>query len=136
MSKMLAVYVGVAVVTLIGHYTLNTQRHMANLEVLVRAADQKERIQADQIRELISNLQQANVKNENLRTEGYVAGVMDMINKPDHYMAIWHNGYDRGSSVQADLIKAGYRPQEQPTPLEPVAETDLPETVVPAREKK
>ena len=135
MSKTLAVYVGVALATLVGHYTLNTQRHMANLEVLVRAADQKERIQADQIRELISNLQQANVKNENLRTEGYVAGVTDMINKPDHYMAIWHHGYDRGSSVQTDVIKAGYRPTESeatPTPLEPVAETE----VIPAKEKK
>jgi hypothetical protein len=140
MSKTLAVYVGVAVATLIGHYTLNTQRHMTNLEVLVRAADQKERIQADQIRELIAGLQQANQKNETLKTEGYVAGVSDAINKPDYYMAIWHQGYDRGSAVQADVIKAGYRPSDLkessvPTPLEPVAETDLPVTI-PVKEKK
>jgi hypothetical protein len=122
MSKTLTVYVGVAIATLIGHYTLNTQRQISNLVVLVQAADQKERIQADQIRELIAGLQQANQKNETLKTEGYVAGVSDAINKPDHYMAIWHQGYDRGSSVQKDVIQASLKPVAEvlpePTPLE------------------
>jgi len=135
MSKTLAVYVGVAIATLIGHYTLNTQREISNLEVLVKAADQKERIQADQIRELIAGLQQANQKNETLKTEGYVAGVSDAINKPDHFMAIWHQGYDRGAAVQTDVMNVSLK-------LKPVAEV-LPEptpltetTVVPPREKK
>ena len=121
MTKTFAVYCGVAIATLVGHYTLNTQRHMTNMEFLLKASDTKERIQNDQIGELISGLQLANQKNESLRTEGYLAGVADVINKPDHYMAIWHQGYDRGSAVQADAMNVSMRlkpvPENLPTPI-------------------
>jgi hypothetical protein len=126
MSKTFALYVGVAIATLIGHYALNNQRQMASLEVLVKAGDQKDRIQTDQIRELIYNLQQASQKNETSRNEGFIAGVIDAMQKPDHYMAIWHNGYDRGSEVQKEVINASYALKPEPDP----------QMVVPAREKK
>lgn len=113
MSKTLATYIIVAIVTLAGHYALNAQRHMTHSEFLLKAAEQKEKIQTDQIRELIADLQNAKQKNDSMRTEGYVAGVSDAVNKPDHYMAIWHNGYDRGTAVQMDVMNAGLKMQDK-----------------------
>lgn len=133
MSKTLVVYVGVAIATLLGHYTLWTQRRISDMEFLLNAADQKEKIQDDQVNELIASLQQANRTNDSYKTEGYVAGMLDVINKPDHYMSIWHNGYDRGSAVQTDMMNVSLKLKPvtetapQPTPLEPA---------IPANEKK
>jgi hypothetical protein len=112
MSK-LALYCGIAIVTLFGHYVLNSQRHLSNMEFLLKASSAKENIQDDQIRELISDLQQAHQQNESVKTEGYIAGVSDVINKPDHYMAIWHQGYDRGSAVQQDIINVSLRTEQK-----------------------
>lgn len=113
MSKTLVVYVGVAVATLFGHLMLNNQRKIDNLEVLAKAGYAKEKIQDDSIRELIAALQQANYKNETIRSEGYVSGVVDAVNKPNYYADIWHKGYDRGASVQEEVMKVGLN-QESP----------------------
>lgn len=124
MSKTLAIYVGVAIATLIGHYGLWTQRKISDMEFLLNAADQKEKIQDDQVNELIASLQQANRTNDSYKTEGYVAGMLDVINKPDHYMQVWHNGYDRGAAVQTDMMNVSLKlkPETetapQPTPVE------------------
>jgi len=106
---MFKLYCVVAIATLVVHYGLNTQRYLFYADFLLRAADQKEKIQDDQVRELISSLQQANQRNETMKTEGYVAGAMDVIVRPDHYMAIWHEGYDRGSAVQQDVINVSLK---------------------------
>lgn len=111
MSRTFIVYCTVTVATLIGHYALNSQRQITNLQMLVEVSHQKENIQNDQIVELIASLQQANQRNDALKTEGYVAGISDAINKPDHYLAIWHQGYDRGSMVQKDIMSLSSKNQ-------------------------
>jgi len=120
---MFKLYCLVAIATLVGHYGLNTQRYMFYADFLLKAADQKEKIQDDQVRELVSSLQQANQRNESMKTEGYVAGAMDVIDRPDHYSTIWHEGYNRGSAVQQDVMNVSLKlksppVEEAPAPVE------------------
>ena len=102
MSKVLVVYSGIAIATLFGHYALNTQRNIEQMKWLIKLSDQKEKIQEDQTIDLMYSLQQATFKGDIHRSEGYVAGVVDGINRPNYYKSIWHDGYDRGSSVQEE----------------------------------
>lgn len=135
MTKTFALYCGVAVATLIGHWGLNTQQRLANQDIIIKASQTKERIQNDQINELMAGLRQSNQSLESSKTQGYIAGVTDMINRPDHYMAIWHNGYDRGSAVQQDVIKANYeglQPVPEVTESGPVP-TPINGDVIPAK---
>lgn len=134
MSK--AFVVGVAVATLCGHWMLNTQRENASLKFLLQAANKKEQIQDDQIRELIYNSQQMITKTESLKAEGFVAGVLDMLNKPEHYNAIWHDGYNRGTSVTTDMMKAAYhlKPEPDESGAQPTPLTEA--TVIPPRNKE
>lgn len=107
MSKNFKMFLAICVATLFGHYLINVHNEIRQLKFLLSAADQKDRIQTDQVAELISDLRSAEMRNQGSRTEGYVAGVTDMIQKPDYYNTIWHNGYSRGSDVAAEAIKAG-----------------------------
>lgn len=103
MTRTLAVYVGLLVATLAVHYGLYLNQRVYQMEMLVKLSGERERIQNDQVQELLSMTQHTNQRVESARTEGFVAGIVDGTNKPDHYQAVWHNGYDRGTAVQKDV---------------------------------
>lgn len=96
----------VAVVTLFGHYTLNLQRKVDQLEAMSKLSIQKDKLDNDQIRDLMYSVQQLTTKNETLKTEGFVQGVVSAVNRPNYYQSIWHAGYDRGSEVMADMAES------------------------------
>lgn len=50
----------------------------------------------DQVRELSMNLGRMCAEQDSASIKGFVQGVVDAINRPDHYRTIWHDGYDRG----------------------------------------
>ncbi len=102
MTRTLAVYVALLAATLVAHYGINLNNRLYQMEMLVKLNDERERIQNDQVQELLSAVQNSTQKIEAARTEGFVSGVVNATNKPDHYQAIWHNGYDRGALVQKD----------------------------------
>lgn len=107
MTKTLGAYIVVTVVTIVAHYGINLHNRVHQMEMLVKLNGERERIQNDQIQELISLVHNNNQKVESAKTEGYVAGVIDATNRPDHYQAVWHNGYDRGTEVQKDVSSIG-----------------------------
>lgn len=104
MSRTFTWYCGVALATLIGHAAMYAQTRIEHVEFLLQAADQEQNIQDDQIRELIASLQQSNQSNESLKTQGFIAGALDTVNRRDASMAIWHSGYDRGSDVSQQAM--------------------------------
>ena len=125
----------IALATLGTHWEINQQRKISDLQASVELYKGRAIIANDEVHDLLFNLQTANNKSEFLKTQGYVAGVVDEINRSNtkpserpEYFAIWHNGYDRGTSNQS--MMAIYRP------LEPVADCEFsnPETVPPKKQ--
>lgn len=102
---------GIAAVTLTVHYGIYLNWKIDYQDQMIKLADQKSKIDNDQIRDLLIMSQQTNYKIESARTEGYVSGAVDVIHKPDRYNAIWHAGYDRGVAVQIDADLANKNSQ-------------------------
>jgi hypothetical protein len=50
----------------------------------------------DQVRELNMNLVRAYSEQDSASIRGFIQGVVDAVNRPDHYTSIWHDGYNRG----------------------------------------
>ena len=67
--------------------------------------EQKDKINQDQVVELMNKLRDIQIEKETTKSSGYVAGVLDTLQRPDHYSAIWHNGYDRGTDVQQQMAQ-------------------------------
>lgn len=104
--KMKAFVAAIAVLTLMGHYCIYSHSHIKDLEVQLNFADQKEKIDNDQIRDLMDQVRQVNSQQEVIKAQGYVAGILDGIKREDHYMTIWHDGYNRGSEVRQQVAEA------------------------------
>lgn len=86
-----------AVVALIFGQVLYYQNNQINvLREIVKLNEKSEKIDQDQIRDLIYVSQEEQNKNEEIATRNYVAGVIDCINRRDYYTEIWHEGFDRG----------------------------------------
>jgi len=68
------------------------------LDIASRAKD----VETDQSAELMYRLTQLQNQLEHDGIKQYVAGITRALEKPDHYDAIWHAGYDRGAKVQQD----------------------------------
>lgn len=75
-------------------------QQISSLRQELRIVQKSKEIEQDQSQELMFQLTQAKIENSALATKYYVAGVVDAVNKPDHYSEIWHAGYDRGSASQ------------------------------------
>lgn len=99
----------VLVVSAFVHYYIHAdnrrQVDATRIAVLEETLRMHDAIYDDQVRELANNLQTALAEKNFAKTEGFVSGVADAQQRPDHYSQIWHNGYDRGTSVQQDLMK-------------------------------
>lgn len=101
MNKAL-VFAGVIAASLILHYGIYLHWKIDYQTQEIFLMEQGRKIQDDQIRDLVMASQQNDSRVESAKTEGYVAGTIDAINKKDHYNAIWHHGYDRGVAVQME----------------------------------
>lgn len=86
-----------AIIALIFGQFLYYQNNQINvLKEIVKLNEKSEKIDQDQIRDLIYLSQEEQNKNEEVATRNYVAGVIDCINRRDYYTEIWHEGFDRG----------------------------------------
>jgi len=100
-------FIVVCVVTLFGHAHIYTSNQTKMLKENVKLTEQARQIEHDEVRDLMFALQEERGKNEVVAAQSFVAGVVDTLNRPDHYQEIWHSGYDRGTEVQkyADSAK-------------------------------
>ncbi len=86
-----------AIIALIFGQVLYYQNNQISvLKEIVKLNEKSEKIDQDQIRDLIYFSQEEQNKNEEIATRNYVAGVIDCINRRDYYTEIWHEGFDRG----------------------------------------
>ena len=90
----------IAVLTLFGHYAINAQGEASRLKQLIELSDKARAIESETIRDLIHSNQRLAEQNASEKNAAYVSGVVTALQKPDHYSAIWHSGYDRGTEVQ------------------------------------
>ena len=99
------VIIAVAVGTLFGHYFLNAESEKAQLRQALDISDQKYDIANDQIRDLMYSIRATSNESGAEKQAGYIAGILDGINREDHHLAIWHDGYNRGNDVQVEMAK-------------------------------
>lgn len=103
--KSVTYFLLIAVGTLAGHYYIYTEGRINRLQSMLNIVEQKDKINNDQVVELMNKLREFQTEKEATKSASYVAGVLDMLSRPDHYNAIWHNGYDRGTDVQQQMAK-------------------------------
>lgn len=89
-----------AVLTLAAHFCFHCYRKVDDLETQLKIASQKEKIDQDQIRELIYLNDDLSRNKEVVKSQGYIAGILDGIKREDHWNSVWHDGYNRGSEVR------------------------------------
>jgi hypothetical protein len=58
------------------------------------------RLSGDQISDMMYQLSQLQDERNFERTQNYIAGVVDTIDRRDEFSAIWHDGYSRGTAIQ------------------------------------
>lgn len=130
--------IAVAAVTLIGHWAIYVHGQNSALRVSLNASYQSERLLKDQIVEYVNVLSQKSIKDESLKTQGYIAGVTDTINRTQvpvgersEYFAIWHNGYDRGTDAQIQMtsLRQKLTPEPDPESSKPTLREDVPTAV-------
>jgi len=96
----------IALLTLMGHYCIFSHFQIQDLRTEVSLLLQKESIDKDQIRDLMFEVKNIDDQKEVLKSQGYVSGILDGIKHEDHYMTIWHDGYNRGSEVRQQIAEA------------------------------
>ena len=103
----------ISVVTLVGHYYFYTESKINQIQTMLSIVEQKDKINNDQVLELMNKLREFQIEKEATKSASYVAGVLDMLSRPDHYNAIWHNGYDRGTDVQQMAVTIKEHQEQQ-----------------------
>lgn len=114
-------FILLAGITLFGHYAIRNHYETKRLEQIVQLSDKARQIESETIRDLMHANRRLGEEHAAEKNSAYVAGVVTAINNPDHYNAIWHAGYDRGTEVQ---ILAQTEPEKE----KPVTKT-LPVTL-------
>lgn len=104
--KTIVVVSVICVGTLFGHYYLNAESEKAQLRQALELSDQKYKIANDQIRDLMYSIRATDNESGAEKQAGYIAGVLDGINRQDHHLAIWHDGYNRANDVHAEMVKS------------------------------
>lgn len=84
------------IVLIFGQILYYQNNQISVLREIVKLNEKSEKIDQDQIRDLIYTYQEEQNKNEEIATRNYVAGVVDCINRRDYYTEIWHEGFDSG----------------------------------------
>lgn len=83
-------------------YTFWQATRIENLEAHIRVYETAARVADDQISELTYQIYQLKTEKEFVGLKEFVAGATDALRRPEHYNAVWHDGYDRGVAVEAD----------------------------------
>ena len=99
-------WIAFAFCTVAAHYSIFEFTQSQRLKFEIELLQKKEKIDNDQIRDLMYSLQDQKSNNEMVKAQGYVAGILDGIKHEDHYMTIWHDGYNRGSEVRQQVAEA------------------------------
>lgn len=93
----------VIVVALLGHFCINQSNQIAQLKQNLNLTRESLTIESNQVRDLMYALRQSENEKNSVSTQSFVAGVLDAMQRQDHYQEIWHDGYNRGSEVQLSL---------------------------------
>ena len=118
-------FILLAAATLFGHYAIRNHYEIKRLEQVVQLSDKARQIESETIRDLMHANRRIGEQNEAEKNAAYVSGVVATINKPDHYNAIWHAGYDRGTEVQI-LAQSTEPPQKETPQIKRVIPVTLP----------
>lgn len=117
MNIMKSFLVALVAVSVLVHYYFYSENSKATLaktiadlenrnSVLRETSQASNQIYEDQIRELVTDLQNVTAEKNLAKTEGFIAGAVDATSRPDRYQAVWHSGYDRGTENQKEMDKA------------------------------
>jgi len=109
MKKTVSICSAICMVTLFGHYVVYSQSRISDLEMTLEISNQKHTIANDQIRDLMYVVRDQSNTNNYEKQSGFVAGLLEGVQKKDHYMTIWHDGYNRGGEV-LDMMDSGIIP--------------------------
>jgi len=97
-------FAAIAILTVVAHYVLISESEKKNLRMALQISHQKERIDNDQIRDLMFSLREEKGNKQVDKAAGFVAGVLDQMNRPTYYDAIWHDGYNRANDVKEQIL--------------------------------
>jgi hypothetical protein len=97
---------GLILAGLAGQFMLAQHSEIKYLQKSLQLQQEYRRINDDDIRSLVAELQQARSQAEGEKTRQFVAGVVAATQDPKPFAEIWHAGYDRGAAAQqyADTI--------------------------------
>jgi len=95
-----------AILTLAAHYCFYIYQKTDQLEMQLRLASQKERIDNDQIRDLIYDKIDLVREKDSMKAQGYVAGLLDGIKRENYWNEVWHDGYNRGSEIRQQIAES------------------------------
>lgn len=95
-------WVALCAATLVCHYGIHQHNQIKSLQLQVQLSDKARDIESDEVRDLMYALQASRTESESKATQGYVAGLIEFQSKPEHYTGVWHDGYDRGTEVEAE----------------------------------
>lgn len=73
---------------------------ISNLRCRLEIAEQADRINDDQIRDLAMQMETLRITNESEGHKNFVAGVIKATQTPNLYKEVWHAGYDSGAAVE------------------------------------
>jgi hypothetical protein len=94
----------VCVATLAGHVCIYQNNRIETLKQTADLSEKARKIESDQVRDLFYALRETKAQNETIAVQSFVAGVVDTLKREPEYQKIWHDGYDRGTEVQAEMF--------------------------------
>ena len=90
----------ICTITLFGHYFIAAENQKSQMRLTVELSDKARAIEGETIRDLMHANRQISQEKEAIGSGRYVAGVVDALQRPEHYDAIWHDGYNRGTETE------------------------------------
>lgn len=91
----------------------STNRDLAKARETVAISQKIREIDANQIRDLLYDLQQMKIELEMSKTRHFVTGVTAALAQPD-LRAIWHAGYDQANAVRDAAAQTAQTAQNKP----------------------
>lgn len=93
---------------LVAQIFLLQQFRINNLTERLIVSEKSKEIEKDQSDDLAYQLYQIKMQIQHDSIKDFVSGVGSVIKNPSYYEQIWHDGYDRGVSVQKEQEKFIY----------------------------
>lgn len=90
----------VSVVVILAQIITTQYSIISSLQTELSFARTSGRIAGDQISDMMYELSKLRSEVETASTQNFIAGVTAAIERKEEFNAIWHAGYDRGSSTQ------------------------------------